>query len=300
MKENNSFYLGIDGGGTKTVFAVADSDLKVIYKKELGPSSIDTVSLEELKKVYLEGLKDIKFPVRAVFAGSGGISSKEGEKEVISILKEMPTLKSCRCIQVGNDTINALYAAFQGGDGIIEIIGTGSVARGKKGTKEYLAGGYSYQEGNEGSAYWLGKKSLEMVSKVLDKRILPNQLAGLVMDEINCHTFGELCSFYMKASRSQIASLAKLVTSHPESKEARVLMDEGIEELALMVKTVYRELNFDSGCLFSIIGSLGNADTYYKNGLLAKLKKELPELNYVPCKEEPFIGAIRKAMKIIS
>ena len=36
---SDKLYLGIDGGGTKTAFALMNSDLKIISYKEVGPSS---------------------------------------------------------------------------------------------------------------------------------------------------------------------------------------------------------------------------------------------------------------------
>lgn len=34
---SDKLYLGIDGGGTKTAFALMNSDLKIISYKEVGP-----------------------------------------------------------------------------------------------------------------------------------------------------------------------------------------------------------------------------------------------------------------------
>ena len=108
---SDKLYLGIDGGGTKTAFALMNSDLKIISYKEVGPSSLDTVSFETLKKVLEEGTKDITQTVDSIFLGLGGIYSKEQEMKVCELTKELNIVAPHTKIGASNDVINALYGA---------------------------------------------------------------------------------------------------------------------------------------------------------------------------------------------
>ena len=68
-----NYYLGIDGGGTKTKVIIIDANEKVVFENEAGPSSVDTVSLIELRK-HKSGFKPfiINHPqiiFKALFAG---------------------------------------------------------------------------------------------------------------------------------------------------------------------------------------------------------------------------------------
>ena len=189
---SDKLYLGIDGGGTKTAFALMNSDLKIISYKEVGPSSLDTVSFETLKKVLEEGTKDITQTVDSIFLGLGGIYSKEQEMKVCELTKELNIVAPHTKIDASNDVINALYGALGGKDGIVLIAGTGSVCYGKNNGKTFRVGGYCYKEGDLGSAYDLGYKALQYLAKVIDKREEETSFSKRLKETINCYTYEDL------------------------------------------------------------------------------------------------------------
>ena len=106
----HKYYLGVDGGGTKTAFALINEQKELIYLKEVGPSSLDTVDEQQIINVIYEGTKDINVKVDSIFLGIG-----------VDIVKKETK------IDAGNDIISAFYAALSGEDGMLCIAGTGSV-----------------------------------------------------------------------------------------------------------------------------------------------------------------------------
>ena len=82
---DKKYYLGIDGGGTKTAFAIIDENNELIYFNEQGASSLDTVSLSTVKEVFIEGTKGFNYKVDSVFVGLGGIANDTQIKDVINI-----------------------------------------------------------------------------------------------------------------------------------------------------------------------------------------------------------------------
>ena len=59
-----------------------------------------------------------------------------------------------------SDVQIAIEGALDGQDGIVVIAGTGSIALSLKEGMLQRCGGWGYQLGDEGSAYWIAKKML--------------------------------------------------------------------------------------------------------------------------------------------
>ena len=167
---SDKYYLGIDGGGTKTSFIIINQDNEIIYRNKTSPSAIDTVSKDDIKKVFIEGTKDFKYKVDSVFAGIGGITNDVERKMIIDIIKELEICDKNTKIDANNDVYNAIYGGLGGKDGIIIIAGTGSVCFGKHNNMTARAGGYSYKEGDGGSSYYLGYRALQHLARVIDGR----------------------------------------------------------------------------------------------------------------------------------
>lgn len=66
------YYLGIDGGGTKTAFTVIDQEAQVVLTQSAGRSSIDTVSIDEAMAVFKTFLDALEMNLDGVFVGLGG------------------------------------------------------------------------------------------------------------------------------------------------------------------------------------------------------------------------------------
>ena len=285
------FFLGIDGGGTKTALCLIDEDLNIIDTKVSGPGSYDTVPVSVFKANVIDALKRLVYDGEIVscFAGLGGICNSDDALVVSNTLKEIPALKNA-IIDVDNDVSNAYYSVFGEEFGIVCIIGTGSVAYGVNGGKSHRCGGYCYQEGDEGSSYDLGFKALKYYAKVIDKRMPKSEFSDAIGNAIGVYSFDKLAHYFINASRTDIASLSKVVTKYQDDLVAKEIITNAVNAMVLMINTVYRELGFESS-KFSIIGSLGNADTLYRKLLLDNLK-----LEYVKPKYEAYLGSSIKAL----
>lgn len=288
------YFLGIDGGGTKTAFCLIDEDLNVIDTIYSGPTSLDTVD-EMVMKANLAKVLELSVDGQIVscFAGIGGIVSISDQEKVINVLKTF-SLLSKAIIKADNDVINALVGGIGKEEGIVCIIGTGSVSYGINQTKSHRCGGYCYQEGDAGSSYDLGKKALQHLARVLDKRIKPSSFSDELMKFINVDSYASLVKYFTTSTRTEIAHLAPIVTQSSDNEYAKAIIDQAVSEIVLMIKTVYYQLGFNSSEL-AIIGSLGNAKTYYRTRLINLLNSELPNLTLIDNRYSADFGAALKA-----
>ena len=277
----HKYYLGVDGGGTKTAFALINEQKELIYLKEVGPSSLDTIDEQQIINVIYEGTKDINVKVDSIFLGIG-----------VDIVKKETK------IDAGNDIISAFYGALSGEDGIVCIAGTGSVCYAKNKDQNIRIGGINYIEGDPGSAYDLGIHALRYLAKVIDYRKKGGPFADALKDATKINNYEDITKYFIEAKRTDIASLAKLVTENSNDINAKKIIKDSVNELLLMIKTAFKKLHFEGETKISIIGSLGNSNTLYKTYLLEGIKKISSNLKFVQKINEAYIGSALKAMEL--
>ena len=130
-----------------------------------------------------------------------------------------------------NDVDGAQIGAFAGGPGILILSGTGSMAwaRDLEG-RSHRVGGWGDIIGDEGSAYWIGRRLLGVVAQSLDGRGGPTGLVNGLFDLLGLdrsHPADGLESWiaHLTHSRSQIAALTPVVTRLAEAGDATALED---------------------------------------------------------------------------
>jgi N-acetylglucosamine kinase-like BadF-type ATPase len=77
----------------------------------------------------------------------------------------------------------ALEGALRGGNGIVMIVGTGSIAIAKAQKDKLIrCGGWGIELDDEGSGAWIGREGLTAIVRALDGRGKPTKLSGIFND----------------------------------------------------------------------------------------------------------------------
>ncbi|NOX67471.1 MAG: hypothetical protein GXO85_17125, partial [Chlorobi bacterium] len=135
-----AFYIGLDGGGTKTKCVIVDNQMNVLSELVGGPSNflvfgVDEVT-ESLFNLITDSIKQAGIntsEIDSVLLGTAGAGRREDaerlEKSFIQKVTEvnLPIKK----FVVESDARIALEGAFSGKSGSILIAGTGSIMFGK-------------------------------------------------------------------------------------------------------------------------------------------------------------------------
>lgn len=301
------YYLGIDGGGTKTKIVIIDETEKVLYEHISGPSSIDTVPPETTYKHIKEALTPFsnnnpKVVFKSVFAGLGGIVFPEDERLVKALILKLPHVQQSTFIQAKNDMHNALYSSGQFDQAMTLICGTGMVAFGKHGSKEHKAGGWGYYEGELGSSYHLGREAIRHCIRAYDHRVKKTDFAIEIAQTIGLKQATDIIrvSNQYHDQRTKTAALAPIVTkfANLDNPYAKDICDKAISELTLAIYAVYKTLKFDKVTLV-IVGSLGNASGYFHDTLSRHIKCISQNINVIKPLLDPALGAA-KAGKYLS
>jgi glucosamine kinase len=157
------FYLGIDGGGTKTTCAVADES-SILATVTTGPSNVIRVgelkareSLQQAVRQACAAAGIAPQDVSRVCIGGSGAARPETAAVVRRLLSQVLSSP----VEVAGDMEIALEAAFSDGPGVVVNAGTGSFAYGRNADGHSArAGGWGFAVSDEGSAQWIGRTAI--------------------------------------------------------------------------------------------------------------------------------------------
>jgi hypothetical protein len=265
-----TYYIGIDGGGTKTKFDLFDSDknsIASITMPTIHPAQAsfkEAVSvLTDAKEKLLENINDSDYILK-VGAGLGGYGinadyRKKLEDEFSAVFDEF---------KLYSDAYAAMLGALAGEDGILMIAGTGSIALAKRGDKTFRCGGFGYRYGDEGSAYSIGKTLISRALKEADGRLDKSIISDLVADYFD--NIGINIIATSDFSRDKIAGLAAAASKYVENSESvRDIFLAAAKEISLHIKAIGK--NFESGkrIRLSYIGGV------FRSGYILECIKEM-------------------------
>lgn len=273
------YFLGIDGGGTKTKIIIINEHNEQIFENTTGPSSVDTVdenitflNISTAVKPFIDQ-NDIVFS--GVFAGLGGIVFEEQKQMLKSMLLKIKGINSSTKIEVQNDMFNALYSGLLFDEGLALICGTGTVAFGKtKDGKTAKCSGWGFKEGELGSGFHLGFEAIRYAIRCLDGRYKKDDFASEIFEYIDLHKTEEIIPLLdqLYLDRTKVASIAPIVSKYANKLHpyATKIIELATDELVLSVRGVLNKLDFKNKKLV-IVGSLGNIDGAFKSMLYKKI-----------------------------
>lgn len=181
------YYLGIDGGGTKTRCLLAD-ETTVLAKAMSGGSNMIRLGEKQAREALQTAVHQACAAARvspgqihAICIGVAGASVPEIAAKIRGILTELTPQISLTNIEVVGDNVIALEAAFGAGPGVIAIAGTGSIVYGRDaGGRIARAGGWGFAISDEGSGHWIGRRAISAILSTRDEG-LETALAVMVL-----------------------------------------------------------------------------------------------------------------------
>lgn len=288
--QNAAYYFGIDGGGTKTAFALADSAGNILRTARYPGCNPVDIGMQQAQAILKEGIDDIlrDVPRSAVslFAGMAGGTTGNNRQ----ILGQFFRSLGFGSVGNHNDAQNAIAAGLRGNDGVLAILGTGSIVYAVSGETRHRIGGYGYLFGDHGSGYHIGNCGIQAALAAADGSG-PDTMLRRLVDEKAGATFPENLAAFYKGGKSYIASFAPLVTEafgQGDAVAAQILhgsmalFSRQIVAAARMVKA--------SDPVVLTGGLIQKAEA-----LLPILKEYLPEnvaSRVTVCKEESYLGAL--------
>lgn len=286
------FFIGVDGGGSKTAFALSYANGIPIVQTESIGCSYQSVGLERAADIIADGIKKCSTqagePLENCAYCCIGIpcwgENAESDSALYELLKQrLPGVP----IKAVNDVEVAWAGAQECQPGIHIVAGTGSITYGvAPDGKTARCGGWNEFFGDEGSCYWIGRKGMELFSKEADGRIRKGPLYNIVRKELHLgddYSFIDEVVTKISPYRDKVAAFQKYVLAAAEAGDTAAirLYREASIELALLVKALATQLSFENKSFnVTYSGGLFHADTF----ILEPLRAEIAKIDGELCK----------------
>lgn len=303
-----TYYIGIDGGGTKTNCIICDENLNIIHRTYSGPSNFLVIGTEKVSETILNLVTDsckaadISInKVKTVLLGTTGAGRQSDAtklEDAFSNYIEQINIKIPN-FKVVSDARIALEGAFSGNPGSILIAGTGSIMFGKDvNGKIHRVGGFGRLIGDEGSGLTLGRKGLNIASKYFDGRGKTSSIVDRIKSEFNINNESELI-VKVYSEELKIQDVAPLVIKEAENGDEACLnvIEEESNELLLHIAAMSKKLNDESMKIVFIGGTITSENAYSKM-LRDKLNLYLPKIYIQQADYPPEMGAVIMAKQM--
>lgn len=249
--------LAVDGGGTKTLLVVARMDGTIAeVRRAAGTNPFDGPSWRPVLTELLTNLPD------GIEAAGLGLPGYGEDAEHMAAQDALVHTMLAAPTSVMNDVEMACRGAFAGQPGILLLSGTGSMAWrvGADGAQARV-GGWGALFGDEGSACWIGREMLTVLSQAIDGRApIPPQdvraLLSLIDAPDTADPMSALLRWYARLTspRAEVAALAKGVDglAMRGCTTAKRILDAAADQLAMHL----RVLRCDGATSWSYGGSV--------------------------------------------
>jgi N-acetylglucosamine kinase-like BadF-type ATPase len=307
------YYLGVDGGGTKTSFLLLNEDGRAAGSATLGTLDWFQIGPDGIRNTLAEGIGQV--------CVQAGIDPSQLAYAVLGIpclgdelIDEVPIVEEFVRDVLGSTPFRAVNDAEVGWAGSLAcrpgihlVAGTGAIGYGvDQDGRAARASGWGHMIGDEGSAYWLGRQLIAAFTREADGREERSMLYEVVREHCRIADDFELLRVVQQEwswSREQIAGLAKLVYQAAQGGESKAikLYEQAAYELSLIVHAIYRKLwsGETAGTRTPISVSYSGGVFRAGSFILEPLKRYLPEDTYtlVTPQIEPVAGAALYAYK---
>lgn len=232
-----NYYLGIDGGGTKTAFVLEDSQGNTVSSLVLGPSNPNDIGMDKSLKLLENGVNEVCQGIDkrsvSVFAGIAGGMSPSNADAFHKFLKGFGFGRFGH----GSDLENARELALRGCDGVAAILGTGSIAYAQKDGICKRIGGWGYLLDNGGSGYDLGRDALNAAVCAIDGTGEDTILRRLLEDKLHASIPDAIPDIYAGGKRL-IASCAEVLFEACDLQDriALDILERNMKRIARMLR----------------------------------------------------------------
>jgi N-acetylglucosamine kinase-like BadF-type ATPase len=301
------YFLGVDGGGSKTAALLTDEAGDPLGRG-IAPGSnhlrvgIDTATrnIERAVNVALVEAGIAHKQIEYAYCGIAGSDHPEHHDRVVESLRVFFPRGN---FIVDTDARIALTGAVGFGAGVVIIAGTGSVAFGRNESgEEARAGGWGPIIGDEGSGYAIARQGLAAVVRAFDGRGEPT-----IMTELLCSEY-ELCNpvdlprfvYATSTKTGDIARYGKLVVDAAQKGDAVALdiLDASGHELGECVLAVVRKLKLQQHEFpVAYVGGVFKAGDVLLEPMRRTIAIETAQSRLAPPERSPVEGAALMAIR---
>ena len=261
----NSYFIGIDGGGTKTEFCFLQIETGKREYFLSGSSNYKTTKDETVRRNLIDSIKQYQkenniksSQIKGIVAGIAGCDNDEDKAFYNKIFDDSGIERDRICI------CNDAYLAFGSAKedhGIVVVAGTGSICLGIKKTKEDLrCGGWGFPISDLGSGLWIASKALTDLVTYCDGYGKYHDIFQKFKEKIGVEDFSDIPEIITSYKIQDYASFAKTVMDFADvgDEYCLSLAQKSVEHIVVMAKVIYDRFSESDreGMAFICLGGL--------------------------------------------
>src|SRR5438105_182098 len=276
--------LGIEGGGTKTAWALV-ADGTIIESGKLPPSNLRLTPLDQITKIF----RVLPREVDRIGIFLAGCATEEDHAALLKLARAVwPRAK----IVAGSDRDSGMAACLRDRDGIAVNAGTGSSVTGRSGWRIEKAGGWGHILGDAGGAYFVSIRALRSVLREYDLRRGEREFAANILRALGLNNFDELVRWAQTADKMEIASLAPVVfeAARKSDETARQIIAAGVSALVDFTTAVSMRLQLEAPEV-RLMGGLFENQKFYGVAFGKALGEKISGAKVEMCESPPEVGA---------
>ncbi len=294
------YYLGIDGGGTKTTAIVSDENKNTIIKVIGKTINFYAVGMEKSRINLSEIIEEIRIKTgidsfRAAFIGCSALDGKADDATINALCGGIIDAE-----KIGMDS--DLFVALKSAEGnCVAVCGTGSMAIGEKADGSYVVkGGWGHIIGDEGSAYSIAVSALKLCCAICDKGEKSPLLAS-AEEYFGVDSFRKAIDiiYSPKTAKDLIAGFATKVGTLAENgcEDALNIIKREASAYAETVCALIREL--EECPLVSLCGGVFNNNKIFLQEFSKCISESFPEIRTEILTVPPEEGALKAAEELL-
>ena len=301
------YYIGIDGGGTKTAVVIGKDDGVVLNSIEKTGSSHKHIGIDGVVKLISDSVKEITESIGVSMEDCAGCCMglpcySEAPEADAELTKKLEEALSPIPVCIVNDAVVGWAGSLECSEGIHLVAGTGAIAYARtEDSRDARSNGWSEFFSDEGSCYWVGKQTMSLFAKEADGRKPKGALYEIVKKEFNLKSdieFIDIAEQEYAPQREKVASFQFFAekAALAGDTEARKLYDEAAQHLADTALGIITQLGWENRTVpVSYFGGLFKAGDL----ILDPLREKLNAMNctMAPPKRTAVEGALLLGIK---
>lgn len=295
------FFLGIDGGGTKTRCVVGDE------KSELGAGTSlsskvqrvgEACARDALAGAVNEACVQAGISPRQIVRTCAGITGA-ARPEIAGVMRDLMASIVGGHVEIVGDIEIAFEDAFGSRSGVMLIAGTGSIAFGRNEKGESArAGGWGYPISDEGSGQWIGAEAVREALRARD-RGQPGGLLNDLIEKLGASSFEDFIVRLNANPSVDFATLFPTVLAASDGRDgaAREILTRAGCELAAMAGTVIERLFGNTSTSVATHGGVLATSAIVRESFAQELRARHPRVELLNREVDPARGALVRARR---
>ncbi|AOS95538.1 Glucosamine kinase GspK [Microbulbifer aggregans] len=219
LRDRDTLYIGIDGGGSKCRASIVDAENRVLGTGVAGPANplhgyaqtIDSIVRSAALALADAGLSPEILGDLVAGVGLAGVNMPRLYHEMDSWAHPFKKM------YLTTDQHSACLGAHRGGDGAVIIAGTGSCGYSWVNGRSLLVGGHGFPHGDKGSGAWMGMEAVKYLLMALDGLAEDSRLKDSLLQALGASDANEVFEKIGGKSSSHYARMAVPVIECAES-----------------------------------------------------------------------------------